>query len=981
MTSMFDQYDTAQKREQVPVSQMVNATPTSSGFVSLRTKEETPIFSKRKLPINLPHDILFTRVCNNWLVVLMSHNVLLRLYLQQTDRQDEVFLEKHLTGLRVSNIFLDPTGNHLLIALATKCPGFVPELLYLHRKSNKPKKIEKFRDHEITAVAFNHNNQSEASTGSILIGTSKGMIFETEFGIEGEKMFQSNWKQVFDIGKGEHCPITGIEFYKVPNTSRYIVLASTLNRLYKFHENLRVDEKPPYLQHIFQSYLNVPEDIKDFHQINNKLKYSKLRVNYDKTAKFPKSFGWLTDIGIYTGEIDQQAESPQFILTNEVIPYPETPAEESIEVHSSSYTSTTKKQVYPISFIQTDFHVLLLYSDHVTAVSLLNYQIVYEEYFAEQLGKFVDVTRDITSNAIFASTGRNIFRFKVTNEHRHVWILYLEKNEFEMAKLYCHDNAAQLDMVLVKQAELKFSQKDYMASARIYSETQTSFEDVCLKFMEINEYEALLVFLKNRLDKLDVQDKTQISMLVVWIVELYLTQMARCSVIEQQAKIRKYQMEFDAFMKTAKVVECVRNNRTVIYDLMASHGDNFNLNTLTAVNKDFESVLDQYINQGKFKDAVSVLNRQTKPELFYKYCPMLMEEIPRETIDVIIGQGRRLNPIELLPTLICQDTESQRNETIRYLDFCTVSLGCTDQAIHNFLVKLYTQHKSGKLMTYFELQGKDISLVHYDVHYALRVCAEHNAIRACVFLQCLLELWHPAVELALTFDTKLAQQTASQPSDRELQRKLWLLIAEHEIKGKNDVKQALDLLKECDLLRIEDLLPFFDDFQKIDHFKEVICDALKEYNAKIQEQRIDMEESAKSAERVRNELQTFRNRSIVIDGQELCAICSGYLQVKPFFIFPCGHKFHHDCLEHQIMEHLSNDNIFRLSKLKQQLQTLSLNIPVTGQADANPSQRDNIKNEIETILAAECFFCGEHMINQIDKPFIEDWDRVNLDWQ
>lgn len=111
----------------------------------------------------------------------------------------EVFLEKHMTGLRVSNIFLDPTGNHLLIALATKCPGFVPELLYLHRKSNKPKKIEKFRDHEITAVAFNYTNQSETSTGSILIGTSKGLIFETELGIEGEKMFQSNWKQVSDI--------------------------------------------------------------------------------------------------------------------------------------------------------------------------------------------------------------------------------------------------------------------------------------------------------------------------------------------------------------------------------------------------------------------------------------------------------------------------------------------------------------------------------------------------------------------------------------------------------------------------------------------------------------------------------------------------------------------------------------------------------------------------------------------------------------
>lgn len=88
---------------------------------------------------------------------------------------------------------------------------------------------------------------------------------------------------------------------------------------------------------------------------------------------------------------------------------------------------------------------------------------------------------------------------------------------------------------------------------------------------------------------------------------------------------------------------------------------------------------------------------------------------------------------------------------------------------------------------------------------------------------------------------------------------------------------------------------------------------------------------------------------------------------------------------------IGNDEIFRLSKLKQQLQNLSLNIPVPSQVDTTSvnggapgnsmSQRDSIKNEIETILASECLYCGEHMINLIDKPFIEDWDRVNLDWQ
>lgn len=69
-----------------------------------------------------------------------------------------------------------------------------------------------------------------------------------------------------------------------------------------------------------------------------------------------------------------------------------------------------------------------------------------------------------------------------------------------------------------------------------------------------------------------------------------------------------------------------------------------------------------------------------------------------------------------------------------------------------------------------------------------------------------------------------------------------------------------------------------------------------------------MDESAKSAERVRNDFQMFRNRSVVIGSDEQCAICSVYLLLKPFFVFPCGHKFHGDCLETQLINYLSKFN-------------------------------------------------------------------------
>lgn len=86
---MFDQYNKTLKREEHPPDITSYNEPKNTGYVSVRIRsEEQPIFSKQKMKLNLPHDILFMTVCNNWLVTLMSHQVILRLFLLQPDRQD-----------------------------------------------------------------------------------------------------------------------------------------------------------------------------------------------------------------------------------------------------------------------------------------------------------------------------------------------------------------------------------------------------------------------------------------------------------------------------------------------------------------------------------------------------------------------------------------------------------------------------------------------------------------------------------------------------------------------------------------------------------------------------------------------------------------------------------------------------------------------------------------------------------------------------
>ena len=49
-------------------------------------------------------------------------------------------------------------------------------------------------------MGWNRKFDCEQSTGPILLGTSKGLIFETELRLDGDKLFQTSlehyWKQV-----------------------------------------------------------------------------------------------------------------------------------------------------------------------------------------------------------------------------------------------------------------------------------------------------------------------------------------------------------------------------------------------------------------------------------------------------------------------------------------------------------------------------------------------------------------------------------------------------------------------------------------------------------------------------------------------------------------------------------------------------------------------------------------------------------------
>ncbi|KAK9225829.1 hypothetical protein WN943_010874 [Citrus x changshan-huyou] len=281
-------------------------------------------------------------------------------------------------------------------------------------------------------------------------------------------------------------------------------------------------------------------------------------------------------------------------------------------------------------------------------------------------------------------------------------------------------------------------------------------------------------------------------------------------------------------------------------------------------------------------------------------------------------------------------------------------------------------------------------------------------------------------------DPELAMAEADKVEDDEdLRKKLWLMVAKHVIeqeKGtkRENIRKAIAFLKETDgLLKIEDILPFFPDFALIDDFKEAICSSLDDYNKQIEQLKQEMNDATHGADNIRNDISALAQRYAVIDRDEDCGVCRrkiliagrdyrmarGYASVgpmAPFYVFPCGHAFHAQCLIAHVTQCTNEtqvsvvDIVLSYKRLQSGWNTVAsggLHISHTKDAeyildlqkqltllgsearkDANGvttedsitsmTPTDKLRSQLDDAIASECPFCGDLMIREISLPFI-----------
>ena len=185
------------------------------------------------------------------------------------------------------------------------------------------------------------------------------------------------------------------------------------------------------------------------------------------------------------------------------------------------------------------------------------------------------------------------------------------------------------DVVLTAQAELAYNQGNLTESALKYAKTKAGFEEVTLKFVDLEDKRALKLYLRKKLEALDSRDATQITLLVIWLIEIYQNELGRLreggAVPEENRE--QYQKVNDQFerdiLEDPKVRECISHNKEVVYSLLGSHGDTQSLVTIASQLRDQERVVQYSLQEGKHQEVSHKIFKYYQNNVFCVNIPIM----------------------------------------------------------------------------------------------------------------------------------------------------------------------------------------------------------------------------------------------------------------------------------------------------------------------------------------------------------------------
>ncbi|KAK4169237.1 Pep3/Vps18/deep orange family-domain-containing protein [Cladorrhinum sp. PSN259] len=943
-----------------------------------------PIFEV--LPVQLQFDVAADfaagQVANNVLILALSNGRILRIDLNHPENIDDIDLPKKPSEAGViRRMFLDPTASHLVICTS------LGENYYLHSQSRTPRPLARLRGVSIESIAWNPALPT-SSTREILIGAADGNIYEgylehsTEF-------YKKEEKYIKLLQKLPDGPVTGLYvdiLPKQPDTRR--ILVTTQSRLFHFVGKVGRghDGSGSIYSKLFESEQPAIHELgKTTAAANSMLAISPdpkeaPRLSLDDLPE--RAFAWLSSHGVYHGNL---------LLTP-------VPSELGAKVLAESKLLPRAQLVNPVSEAQgqgqgrrqvtneyidaialTQWHVVSLIGRRVVAANRLTGAIVYDQIILDPGQKAVGLTVDVQGCTFWLFTTDEIFEICPRDEDRDIWKIMLQLEHFDAAAHHAH-TPAQRDAVSIAYGDYLVKKGHYGDAAAVYGKSSKPFEEVALTFIDNDQQDALRKYLLTKLSTYKKSFIMQRIMIAAWLVEIFMAKLnslddtiitgaelsETLNPTQTKEQLDEVRAEFQEFVTKHKS----DLDRKTVYDVISSHGREEELLYYANAVNDYNFVLSYWVQRERWSEALKVLKRQTDAEVFYRYSSVLMTHAATELVEILMRQSN-LNPRNLIPALLEYDRNFKgplaQNQAIRYLHYVVNQLGSTDSAVHNTLVSIYASHPSkdeSALLSYLESQGDEPK---FDSDFALRLCIQNHRVLSCAHIYTSMGQYVQAVDLALSHDkVELAAIIADRPmSNPSLRKKLWLAVAKKVISQSNGIKTAIEFLRRCDLLKIEDLIPFFPDFVVIDDFKEEICTALEEYSHNIDHLRKEMDESSLTAANIKVDIAALDRRYAIVEPGEKCFVCGLPLLSRQFFVFPCQHAFHSDCLGKRVLEQSGAAKSKRIRECQVQI----------SKGLVSGRRREEVVKELDGLVADACILCSDYAIRRTNEPFVKDGEE------
>ena len=482
--------------------------------------------------------------------------------------------------------------------------------------------------------------------------------------------------------------------------------------------------------------------------------------------------------------------------------------------------------------------------------------------------------------------------------------------------------------------------------------------------------------------------KTPKTILSVWLVQVFLDDMMASedptngvtATTTSTDKSDALVVEFWEFLHTFR--ECLEPAKETVFHLLSSSGRVDLVLFYANLTHDYDRIVTHHVHRGAPMEAVRTLEelvRRVKDaaesdpataaltarvqELAYRHASVLFPAAPDAMTRVLVD-APFLDPVRLIPALASSHVS---DAAIRYLEHCVSAWGVRDEAVHNFLLSAYVDAATTdanavtreRVTKYVRTQTTQAGGTCFDAGFALRLCNAHADVvepAARVLLFDAVGMPDDAVTTALEAGLvnaaeRIAAERASNDG-QETGKRLWLLVA-REACASGGVARALETLRKAGgALSVEDLLPILPDLASVDDVREHVCAALEARTAAIERLKSEIDEFAQSAEALKREALEERLRFDSVPRSKRCDLCLvSPASSRDFFVFPCTHAVHADCLTEEILSRVAPDKRHRLDALRR------------SRSDADHALLDEI-------LSASCPLCGEMMVQQVAEPLV-----------